>query len=252
MNHHNILLFPLIALALTASYAITLPVTVAYEQADFIRSESHREALETSLMEAKLALVELNDTLAASVSQGVIRSAKSAEATEPETDQEVPSVPFYSQFADISDPSWQKVSCGVASLAMLIDHYGQSVAPDTLLRDGRARGAYITSAGWSHAGLINLSQDYGLDGESVSLSQYEMSEAFSKFSDVVAEGPVMASVHYTFEPTNPIPHLVVITGVADGQVYYNDPAEPAGGGSITIEKFQNSWKKRYISIRPTT
>lgn len=250
MNHHQTLFLTLIAVALTASYTLTLPVTVAYEQADFIHNESHRESLETSLMEAKLALAELNETLYDSVKRGEIPQTVT-ETVELE-EEAIPTVPFYSQFADISDPSWQKISCGVASLAMLIDYYKPSVAPDTLLRDGRARGAYITSAGWSHAGLINLSQDYGLDGESVSLSQYGMDEAFSKFSDVVAEGPVMTSVHYTFEPTNPIPHLVVITGVAGGLVYYNDPAEPTGGGSITIEKFQNSWKKRYIAIRPTT
>jgi hypothetical protein len=89
-----------------------------------------------------------------------------------------------------------------------------------------------------------------LDGESYSLQHLSADVAFSKFSSVVAEGPVMASVHYTFEPTNPIPHLVVITGVRDGQVFYNDPAEEAGGGSLSIEKFQRAWKQRYIEIRP--
>jgi len=57
------------------------------------------------------------------------------------------------------------------------------------------------------------------------------------------------SVHYTFKPTNPIPHLVIVTGVEDGKVYYNDPAEKSGNGSISIEQFQSAWKKRYIAIR---
>jgi hypothetical protein len=74
--------------------------------------------------------------------------------------------------------------------------------------------------------------------------------AFSALTKVLEEGPVMASVHYTFEPTNPIPHLVVVNGVRDGLVYYNDPAEPQGGGSISKEKFQRAWKQRYIEIRP--
>jgi hypothetical protein len=77
-----------------------------------------------------------------------------------------------------------------------------------------------------------------------------MTEAFRAFADVLEDGPVMASVHYTFEPTNPIPHLVVITGVKDGLVYYNDPAEASGGGSLSIAKFQSAWKKRYIDIKP--
>jgi ABC-type bacteriocin/lantibiotic exporter with double-glycine peptidase domain len=57
-------------------------------------------------------------------------------------------------------------------------------------------------------------------------------------------------VHYTFEPTNPIPHLVVITGVQDGMVHYNDPAEEFGGGTLSVEKFKAAWKQKYIVIRP--
>jgi predicted double-glycine peptidase len=160
-------------------------------------------------------------------------------------------VPFYSQFADISSPQWQKVGCGIASVAMIIDHYSdETVSVDALLDRGVQTGAYIESAGWSHAGLIGLSHAYGLDGESVSMADLSMSEAFARLETILKEGPVMASVHYTFEPTNPIPHLVVVNGVRDGKVFYNDPAEPTGGGTISIEKFESAWKKRYISIRP--
>lgn len=163
----------------------------------------------------------------------------------------VPAVPFYSQFNDISSPSWQKVGCGIASLSMIIDYYSdEAVSVDALLDRGIKAGAYISSAGWSHAGLIGLSRSYGLGGESVSMSDLSMSDAFSKLEKVLEDGPVMVSVHYTFEPTNPIPHLVVVNGVLDGKVIYNDPAEPTGAGSISIEKFQSAWKKRYISIRP--
>jgi predicted double-glycine peptidase len=77
-----------------------------------------------------------------------------------------------------------------------------------------------------------------------------MSDAFAALEDATAVGPVMTSVHYTFEPTNPIPHLVVVSSINDGLVYYNDPAEPNGGGSISIAQFQSAWKKRYITIRP--
>jgi uncharacterized protein YvpB len=60
----------------------------------------------------------------------------------------------------------------------------------------------------------------------------------------------MASVHYTFEPTNPIPHLVIVTGMKDGRLYYNDPALGKAGDSIPVSKFKNSWKKRYIEFWP--
>lgn len=162
-------------------------------------------------------------------------------------------VPFYSQFTDISSPHWQKVGCGIASIAMLIDFYSEkSLSVDGLLERGVASGAYLDHAGWTHRGLINLAAPYGLSGESVSLSHLSMSSAFSKLRAVLVEGPVMASVHYTFEPTNPIPHLVVINGVRDGKVFYNDPAEASGGGELSIEQFQRAWKQRYVLVRPTT
>lgn len=161
-------------------------------------------------------------------------------------------VPFYSQFADISRPEWRKISCGIASIAMLIDFYTDAVPADTLLAAGIARGAYIQNAGWSHQGLIDLAADYDLTGATVGLADRSMADAFAALEQAVAEGPVIASVHYTFTPTNPIPHLVVITGVSDGVVHYNDPAEETGGGTVSIEQFQSSWKKRYIEIRPVS
>lgn len=168
-----------------------------------------------------------------------------------DTQATVHSVPFYSQFSDISSPSWQKVGCGIASLAMLIDFYAEEkISVDALLERGIKAGAYLDNAGWIHAGLIGLSRTYGLTGESVSLAHLNMDEAFAELKDVLETGPVMASVHYTFEPTNPIPHLVVITGVREGKVFYNDPAEVSAAGSLSVEKFERAWKKRYISIRP--
>jgi len=60
----------------------------------------------------------------------------------------------------------------------------------------------------------------------------------------------MMSVYLTFQPTNPIPHLAVITGIDNKRVYYNDPVEPQGQGNISIEQFKSAWPKRYIEIRP--
>lgn len=160
-------------------------------------------------------------------------------------------VPFYSQFYDISDPAWQKVGCGIASVAMLIGYYAEEpLSVDTLLAQGIAAGAFLPAAGWTHAGLIDLARPFGLTGSSQSLAHLTPDAALTALRSVVAEAPVMASVHYTFEPTNPIPHLVVVTGIDETTVYYNDPAEPTGEGSIPITKFQRAWKQRYISVEP--
>jgi uncharacterized protein YvpB len=161
------------------------------------------------------------------------------------------SVPFYSQFTDITSPQWQKVGCGIASVAMLIDYYSdEAVSVDDLLTSGIESGAFNEEAGWSHAGLIALAKPYGISGDSHSLAHLSTEDAMNALAIILKDGPVMASVHYTFEPTNPIPHLVVITGTKDDRVYYNDPAETSGNNSITVEKFTNAWKKRYIEIRP--
>lgn len=167
-------------------------------------------------------------------------------------DDGVRTVPFYSQFSDISLPEWKKVGCGIASLAMLIDYYEPKVSVDTLLEEGIAADAYLSDAGWTHSGLISLSKKHGLTGSSHDMAGSSMDSAFATLESVLKEGPVMVSVHYTFDPKNPIPHLVVINGVSDGKVFYNDPAEKKGGGSISIAKFQSAWKKRYIQIRPIT
>jgi uncharacterized protein YvpB len=176
-----------------------------------------------------------------------------AETTSHMNHDAVRTVPFYSQFTDISAPEWRKVGCGIASLAMLIEYYEpNSVTVDGLLQEGIEADAFLSDAGWTHAGLIGLSRKYGLNGESHSLAGESMDEAFAVLTEELEEGPVMASVHYTFDPKNPIPHLVVINGVRDGKVYYNDPSESGGGGTVSIAKFQSSWKKRYIDIRPVS
>lgn len=162
------------------------------------------------------------------------------------------SVPFYSQFTDVSDPSWKKLSCGVASLAMLIELYepDEISSVDALLREGINSGAYIRGAGWSHRGLVRLAKKHGLSGDTYDFSRRGMSTAFAKLKASLKNGPAIVSVHYTFDPQNPIPHLAVINDIEGDTLYYNDPAETSGGGTLSAEKFKAAWKKRYITVRP--
>ena len=163
----------------------------------------------------------------------------------------IPVVPFYSQFNDIHAMSWKKVGCGITSLAMIIEYYQPgSVSVDNLLKEGILISAYDSSAGWIHKGLITLSKNYGLVGKSYDVNSLSKELAFSKFKDHVATGPVMASVHYKFDPRSSIPHLVVIEGIKDNVVYYNDPADKTGQKQISVTDFQKAWKKKFIVIRP--
>jgi len=163
----------------------------------------------------------------------------------------IPNVPFYSQFTDITSAKWKKVGCGIASLAMVIAYYKpDTVTVDTLLAQGIASGAYNTNAGWIHKGLISLSQRYGLGGSSYNLASSNTAVALETFRRSLAEGPVIASIHYKFDPKNPIPHLVVITAIDGEVVYYNDPASSKGQKQISTTQFLKAWKKKFIVLRP--
>ncbi len=162
----------------------------------------------------------------------------------------VPSVPFYSQFKDITSPTWQKVGCGVASLAMVIDYYKPAVPVNTLLKQGVASGAYLPSAGWTYKGLIDLAKKYDLEGKSFDLGKSDSKIAFESFKKQLKNGPVIASVHYKFDPKSTIPHLVVINGIEGDMLSYNDPAAKEGAKKISVEDFLKAWKKRFIVIKP--
>ena len=161
-----------------------------------------------------------------------------------------PVVPFFSQFTDIASPSWKKVGCGVTSLAMIIEYYRPGIiSVDSLLEEGIEAGAYLNDAGWTYAGLIGVSKKYGFVGESYVLGDLTKERAFAEFKKHLTEGPVIASVHYEFDPKSTIPHLVVINGIEGDVVYYNDPAAKGGNKTISTKKFLAAWKKRFIVVR---
>jgi predicted double-glycine peptidase len=163
----------------------------------------------------------------------------------------IPTIPFYSQFTDIHKAGWQKIGCGIASLAMIVNYYSPGEATvDELLEEGIASGAYIASAGWSHQGLAHLAEAHGFSSTPRDMSGWSMDAAYEELKDALEEGMVIASVYYTFTPGHPIPHLVVVRGIEDGTVYYSDPSEQNGNGSLSVEKFKAAWKKRYIAVRP--
>ena len=165
----------------------------------------------------------------------------------------VPVVPFYSQFIDIASSYWQKQGCGITSLAMIIDYYNATSSTpsvNALLSQGIAAGAYDYSTGWIHSGLIKLAEKYGLDGVSYDLSGLDKITALKRFTAYVDDGPVMASIHYKFDPKSSIPHVVVIDAIENGIVYYNDPAAKSGEKQVSVDTFQKAWKKKFIVIRP--
>ncbi len=160
-------------------------------------------------------------------------------------------VPFFSQFLDIDAVEWKKKSCGIASLAMVIEYYKpETVSVNSLLQQGILNGAYLKNLGWIHQRLALLSETYGLQGLSYDLSGTDKKIAYGQFKDFLKDGPVIASVHYKFDPASTIPHLVVINGFEGDTIYYNDPAASSANKKISATDFLKAWKKRFIVIRP--
>ncbi len=162
-------------------------------------------------------------------------------------------VPFHSQIQEIDSSVWKKQGCGITSLAMIIDFYNSEsgVSVNKLLGQGIASGAYINNAGWSHAGLISLSRRYGLDGIAYDLSKASSANAFTQLKKELKEGPVIVSVYSGFDPKTRLPHLLVLEGIDNDTIYYNDPANKnASQKKISSAAFVKGWKKRFIVIRP--
>lgn len=168
--------------------------------------------------------------------------AISGTSTSPLVEERATSTPFFSQFEDISSKFWGKLSCGIASLAMVTSerHSHAKVLPDALLASGRAMGGYSPS-GWIRPKLVELAGMHGLHGE-----------AIASLKEATLTGPVLASVHYKLAASNPIPHLIVVCEVSTSTVTISDPANTHSDEIVTLKKFEKAWKKRYISFSEST
>ena len=182
---------------------------------------------------------------------GAAKSSPHVEAVSSQIkDTAIAAVPFFSQFTDIQSPQWQGVGCGVASLAMVVDFYKpETVSVNTLLQEGIDAGAYDNAAGWSFSGLIQLAEGYGLNGTYIDLSKLSAKAAIAKFDSSLTGGPLILSVHYEFNAKNSLPHLIVVDGIKNSVVYYNDPAAKAGEKKISINKLVKGWEKKMIVLR---
>jgi predicted double-glycine peptidase len=227
-----------------ASTPIALPETRALDwrrvSITLIAQSAHAEASEPA--------IEISEEV---IEPAIEIPPEPAAETPKETGRAASRVPFYSQFTDITDPAWKKIGCGIVSLAMVIDYYKPgTVAVPTLLEEGIKADAYLSNAGWTYAGLIRVARPYGLDGESHDFGGSDTARAFAAFTSELLSGPVIASVHYKFDPTSTIPHLVVINRIEGDLMYYNDPAAQSGNLAISTADFLKAWKKRFIVIRP--
>lgn len=161
-------------------------------------------------------------------------------------------VPKYSQHLHIETEEWKNKSCGIVSLGMLLAYHGMPVPLSRLLAEGLNRDAYLPGIGWKHKELAELASALGGRGENLDWASLDSETAFERVKDHLVRYPVLASIHRQFDARNG-GHLIVLTGIDDICVYYNDPDEREESkiaGAAPIKTFLNGWKKRIIVINP--
>ena len=157
-------------------------------------------------------------------------------------------VPIYSQHLHIKDPKWRKKSCGIVSLAMLLEYSGRKTKPDDLLRLGLKIDAYLPGIGWKHHGLVELAEKYGAKGENFDWAKLDLSIAVRQLKIHLKKYPVLTSIYNSFNPKRG-GHLIVLVGMEKNKIFYHDPnAKKKSRRAVSLKKFLTGWKKRIIVI----
>jgi uncharacterized protein YvpB len=193
-------------------------------------------------------------------------------------------VPHYVQYYNIDEDKWQERSCGIVSLAMVLDYYGVRIDIDELIKDGLAKEPYDKRIGWRHSVICALARDRGLmafrrswslatrdkaffkeegatDQELTEFEGFQLEEGIFGLKNAIDKGiPLIISVHKKVWPgnfkTKKGGHLVVLCGyfASEGVIegfYVNDPSGPQykhKNQLIKIDKFLASWKRQAIYV----
>ena len=102
----------------------------------------------------------------------------------------MPSVPFHPQkwdlsrwrelgFASEQDAEyWERSCCGILCLQMAAEHWtDKRYRTVDLIEQGRALDAYTDATGWSHAGLVRLAGELGMEVRSGAFAPNFLAEA---------------------------------------------------------------------------
>ena len=163
-------------------------------------------------------------------------------------------VPKYSQHLHIETQDWQNKSCGIVSLGMLLAYHGIPISLPHLLAQGLIQNAYLPGIGWKHKELAELGRNFGVRGENFDWAHLDNATAFQNAKQHLDQYPILVSIHRQFDKKNG-GHLIVVTGIDNRLVYYNDPdakEENKIACEIEINAFLNGWKKRIIAFYPST
>jgi hypothetical protein len=164
-------------------------------------------------------------------------------------------LPRYSQYLDVADPTWQPRACGIVALKTVFDYWSgihDTPTMNALIQEGLALNGFIPGIGWKHQALVDIAHAHGYAAKRYDWSKDDPVEAWERLCAKIKNGPAIASIHMNLCPTSPDGHLVVVHTI-NAIVHYHDPARKDRNQisqETSTANFVNGWKRRVILIYP--
>lgn len=172
------------------------------------------------------------------------------------------SVPYYSQYRDVTNPEWQSRGCAIACLKMALDfeapNFNTTIPTlDELIQDGIDIKAF-SKEGWLHKGIVFLSHNHGIpayqeefrsmDGR---LAKGLVAVGYQKLLKRLEEGKTaIVSIEKGFEEGGSF-HQVLLVGHEGENFLYHEPEAKDNTGSfrqIGDDDFLAHWRHLAIFV----
>jgi len=184
-------------------------------------------------------------------------------------------VPYYSQHQDVTEPSWQKRSCGIVCTKMVLNYLkpDNKELIDDLIEEGVIVGGYNSDHGWNHESIVRLLRNRGIPSYQEEFRSVLVDSLQRRFLKSTHENPMISGglnkIHKSIMDKNPVivsvepnfdenktSHLIVLTGFSEDKYgldgfFYNDPDSREGikkDKFIELSKFKDYWRNMAIFI----
>lgn len=128
-------------------------------------------------------------------------------------------IPLVDQLREVKDKKWNKNSCAICSIKMLIGFGNKNqveVEIGQLLNEAIKMGGYLEKIGWKHKTITDLAKKYGVNLSFIKKfpkTVQEKSKWLKKIEkSIVSNKPVAVSIYYKLSKKNG-GHMVVVNGI---------------------------------------
>lgn len=128
-------------------------------------------------------------------------------------------IPLVDQLRDIKDKKWQKRSCAICSMKMMMAFSNKKhieITIGQLLNEAIKMGGYLKDIGWKHKTITELAKKYGIKLDFIKKfpkTSKEKSGWLNKLEKSIINGkPTMVSISHKLNKKND-GHVVVVNGI---------------------------------------